>query len=347
MLDFLRKFYASTFGKIVTILVGVLFVVGFSFLPYIIGGGGGISPQDVATVGGKGISMGELSRYYGSLENEYEHLYGNKLSKEQLKKLNLSGAALSSLIADKVIESKADVFGIHVSKGFIARNIALYPAFQKNGEFSNKLFNSVLLANHTTPAAFENTYKTQVTRSYIRKIIEESFSMADGQFLDDYRINNKSVAFEIAIFKSQKGADSFLKRSILSNNNFKGLVEEFKGTLKSAPLYPEIDLVKSSYFKKYGLNEDILKAVFSTPANAVIGRVFPVKSGFAVFKVSRVYFPKYVNVSGNKNKKNAMLKQKESYALQKEQEFLYDYVNYLESKASIKINKKALDAFNF
>ncbi|RZD14873.1 MAG: hypothetical protein EVJ47_00895 [Candidatus Acidulodesulfobacterium ferriphilum] len=347
MLDFLRKFYASALGKVITILVGVLFVVGFSFLPYIIGTGGGVSPSDVATVNGKGISMDEFNRYYVSLENEYERLYGNKLSQKQLKELNLSGEALSSLIADKVLESRTDTFGIYVSKGFIARNIALFSAFQKNGEFSNKLFNSVLLANHTTPSAFEKTYKSEIARSYIRRIIGESFSMADGQFFDNYSIDNKSVAFEIAIFKSQKDANSFLQRSILSNNNFKGLTKEFKGTVKSAPLYSEIDLVKSSYFKKYGLNEDISKAVFSTPVNVVISRVFPVKSGFAVIKVSKVYFPKYVAVNSGKNKKNAMLKQKEAYALQKEQEFLYNYVNYLESKTSIKINKKALAAFNF
>ncbi len=347
MLDFLRRFYTHPLGKVVTILVGALFVIGFSFLPYIIGGGGVVSPQDVATVGGKGISMNEFNRYYGSLKNEYEHLYGNKLSREQLKGLNLPGVALSSLIADKVLESKTDVFGIYVSKGFIARNIALFSSFQKNGKFSNKLFNSVLLANHTTPAAFEKTYKSQITRSYIRRAIEESFSMVGGQFLDNYRIDNKSVAFEIALFKSQKDADSFLKRSILSSNNFKGLAKEFKGTLESVPLYPKIDFVKSVYFKKYGLNENILKAIFSTPVNTVISKVFPVKSGFAAIKISKVYFPKYVNVNSDKNKRNAMLKQKETYALQKEQEFLYNYVNYLESKADVKINKKALTAFHF
>ncbi|MCL4542358.1 MAG: SurA N-terminal domain-containing protein [Deltaproteobacteria bacterium] len=347
MLDFLRRFYASTVGKIITILVGVLFVVGFSFLPYIIGGGGEISSQDVATVGGKGISTDQFNSYYGSLENEYERLYGNKLNRKQLKELNLSGAALSSLIADKVLESKTGVFGIYVSAGFIARNIALFPSFQKNGEFSNKLFNSVLLANHTTPADFEKSYKSQIARSYIRRAIEESFSMADGQFLDNYKIDNKSVAFKIALFKSLTGAGSFLKRVILSDNNFKGLAKEFKGTLESVPLYSETGFVKSSYFKKYGLNESVLKAIFSTPANVVISKVFPVKSEFAVIKISSVYFPKYINVNINKNKKNTMLKQKKAYAMQEEQEFLYNYVNYLESKADIKINKNALAAFHF
>ena len=78
MLDFLRRFYAHTAGKIITILVGLLFIVGFSFLPYIMGAGGGVSPSDVAVVAGKGISLNDLNRYYGKLENEYERLYGNK-----------------------------------------------------------------------------------------------------------------------------------------------------------------------------------------------------------------------------------------------------------------------------
>lgn len=346
MLDILRKFYAHTIGKIITILVGVLFIVGFSFLPYIMGGVGGMSPQNIATVDGNGITMDQFNNYYGSLENEYERMYGNKITHKQLKELNLSGAALSSLIADKVLESKKDVFGIYVSKGFIARAIAAIPAFQKNGEFDNKLFSSVLLANHTTPAVFENKYKFQVIRSYIRRITEESFSMADEQFLDNYRIENKSVAFVLAVFKSQKDADSFLKRTILSNDNFKILAGKFNGSLKSVPLYSQLDIIKSAYFKKYGLSEDSLKSIYSTPVNVVINRIIPLKSGFAVIKVLKIYFPKYVNAGNGKDKKSAMLKQKEMYALQKEQEFLYSYVNYLESKAAVKINKKALAGLN-
>jgi hypothetical protein len=350
MLDLLRRFYAHTAGKIITILVGLLFIVGFSFLPYIMGGAGGVSPEDIATVGGKGISINALSNYYGKLANEYERLYGNKLTKKQLSRLDLTGAALSSLIADRVLESRKKVFGVYVSNRFIARYIAFIPAFQKNGKFSDKLFKAFMLDNHETPAGFEKKLRNQITRSYIKRIIGESFSVADNQFLNDYKIKNKSVSFKIAFFDSKKNADEFLKKSALYNKDFAGQAKQFGGTVKTIPLFSEIDLVKSSYFKKYSLNGSILRSVFSTGKGEVAGEIFPVKSGYAAVKVYKIYFPEYVSDAKHYSKDHvggkALAKQKEIYGFQKEQDFLDAYVNYAESKSNVKINRNALSAFH-
>ena len=346
MLDFLRRFYAHTAGKIITVLVGLLFIVGFSFLPYIMGVGRGVSPQDAAVVAGKGISLSELSRYYGKLENEYEKLYGKKLTQKELSELDLTGSALSSLIADRVLESRKDVFGINVSDGFIARNIASFQEFQKGGKFSGRLFKDVLLANHTTPASFEKKYKAEIVRTYIRRIIAESFSIADIQFLNDYKIKNKSVSFKIAVFGSKNKAGDFLKQAVLYNKDFSGQSKKYGGTVQEVPLFSEIDLVKSPYFKKYSMSGSILKSVFSTGQGGVVAAVFPVKSGYAAIKILKVYFPEYVSNPKTKGGGEALLKEKELYGFQKEQEFLDDYVDYLESKSNVKINRNALSAFH-
>lgn len=358
MLDFLRRFYAHTAGKIITIFVGLLFIVGFSFLPYIMGVGSGVSPNDVATVSGKGISLNDLNAYYGRLENEYERLYGNKLTRKELDELNLTGSALSSLIADRVLESKKDVFGIHVSDRFIARNIASLPEFQKNGRFNGKLFKTVLLYNHTTPADFEKKYKRQIVRTYIKRIIGGSFSLVEAQFLNDYKIKNKSVSFEIAVFNSKNKADNFLKRIVLDDKDFAGQAKKYGGNNFEIPLFSETDLIKSTYFKKYSLNGNILKSIFSTRQDTVVYMVFPIKSSgkssgktgaasrYGVIKILKVYFPKYIAGSKNKNGNDSMIKEKELYRFQKEQEFLDNYVDYLESKSNVKINRNALSQFH-
>ena len=86
----------------------------------------------------------------------------------------------------------------------------------------------------------------------------------------------------------------------------------------------------------------MLKSIFSFGRNNVINEVFPVKSGYAVIKILKVYFPRYV--SGMLSKANN--KESEMYAFQKEQEFLDYYVDYLESKSNVKINKNALSSFH-
>jgi hypothetical protein len=336
MLEFLRKFYGSIFGKVITILVGFLFIVGFSFLPYIIGGGGGISPQNAATVNGKPISMNEFNRYYTSLQNMYRRIYGPSLTETKMKKLNLTGAALSSLIADKILEGREGIFGINLSERYLANEIANIPDFQKNGKFSNKLFTSILLQNHTTPAVFEKHYKNEIERAFLRNIIQTSFSFTNQQLKDDYKIRNKSVSFEIAIFKSKIYADKFIKKIILSNNNFAFLAKKYNVNVVNFPLLTNTQLVSLSSFKKYKPNNNLLKAIFSEGKGRTPGEPIPLNSGFAVLKIKEIKFPHY-KISPQKK-----LTLARTYVMQKQAEFLDDYVNYLESKANIKINKKAL-----
>ncbi len=98
----------------------------------------------------------------------------------------------------------------------------------------------------------------------------------------------------------------------------------------------------------------MLQSIFSYGKNSIIDEVFPVKSGYAVIKILNVYFPKYISTglsssetnSYTKNSSSSMNKEREMYAFQKEQEFLDYYVDYLESKSDVKINKNALSSFH-
>lgn len=351
MLDFLRRFYEHTAGKIITVLVGLLFLVGFSFLPYLLGSGRGMSPGVVAVVSGKNITLDDLNGYYGRIENEYLHIYGKELTRQQLGELNLTGSALSSLIADKVLESNVGIFGLHVSDGFIARNIATYPEFSKNGRFSEKLFNSVLLSNHTSPAAFEESLKNRISRSYIKRIIADSFSFVNSQFINDYKIKNKSVSFNMALFTDKKTADAFLKNAVISGSGFIASADSSGAKIENVPLFSEMGLVKSSYFDKYSIGENMLDAIYSSPAGSVANGVFYLKTKnplYAVIKIKRVYFPEYVppvDKTGKKGTANAD-KQEYVFSMRRQRQFLDDYVGFLESKSSVKINKKVLSSFH-
>ena len=140
--------------------------------------------------------------------------------------------------------------------------------------------------------------------------------------------------------------DLSLKKAALYNKNFNLQAKQYGGTASDVPLFSEINLVKSPYFKKYSLNGSILKSLFSTGPNSVIDTIFHVKSGYAVIKILKVYFPEYVSDSKTSGDGKALLKEKELYGFQKEQEFLDNYVNYLESKSNVKINRSALSAFH-
>lgn len=338
MLDFFRNFYASAIGKVITIIVAALFIIGFSFLPYLIGNHS-VPSQDAATVNGMKISMFDLSNYYSRLESQYEKLYGNKLTEKDIETLNLPEEALSSLIADKVLESRANVFGVHVSDGFIARNIASDKVFQKDGSFSNKLFIKVLQYNHLTPAGFESSFRSSITMSYVRGIIEESSSMVPAQYSENIEISRKKVSFYLSSFKTKKQAGDFLKSSILDGGSFPGSARKFRGFVKYIPLYSEASLVKSYQYKDLGLTVSMLPLIYSMPSETIIPKIFHVKHGYAVIKIANIYFPSYYA-------RDAKWKTGHNiYELQKKRDFLYSYVEYLENKSDINVNKKALASF--
>ncbi len=339
MLEFLRRFYGSALGKAVTILVGFLFIVGFSFLPYLMGGGLGranISPQNIATVNGKAISMNEFNLYYNNLESFYRRLYGASLTEKKIKELNLKGEALSSLIAGKVLEGRASTFGVAISKGYLAGKIAAIPGFQHKGEFSDRLFNLVLQQNHLTPSIFERRYNSEITRSFMREIIQRSLLVTNEQIIDDYKIQNRSVSFEAAVFKSKADAERFIKKALFLNSGFMPLSGKYNGKAVKFPFVSSAGLILSSGYKKYGFNQNVVDAAFSQQVGAVSTEPVPLISGFAVIKVKKIKFP------GAPVSKEEKISFTRTYMFSRQSEFLDDYVGYLESKADIKINKKAL-----
>ncbi len=330
MLEFLRRFYGSLFGKIVTIVVGFLFIVGFSFLPYIVGGGSAISPQNVAMVDGKPVTVAAFYRYYGNLENYYRELYGKNINKTMKK--YIAGKALSSIVADKVLENRANNFGVSVSKHYLANKIAGIYAFQKNGNFSNKIFTSVLAQNHMTQAIFEKHYKHEINRHFMRAIIQSSFSFNKQQIADNYRLQNKSVAFEAAIFKTKNVAYKFIKKIVLSNSGFKKLAIQFKANIVNFPLQTDTQLIASKKFKKYNFNGTVLRAASSGIQGKISLVPISIKSGFTVLKIKHIHFPAFKLTP---QKKFAVYR---NYMFEKQTEFLDDYVTYLESKSHIKYN---------
>jgi hypothetical protein len=336
MLEFLRRFYGSLFGKIVTIIVGFLFIVGFSFLPYIMGGGGGAaSPQNVVSVDGNPVTVSAFYRYYGNLENYYRESYGKVLN-NTIKKY-IAEKTLSSLIADKVLGNRINDFGVSVSKRYLANKIAGIYTFQKNGNFSNTVFTSVLAQNHMTPAIFEKHYKNDIDRHFMRAVVQSSFSFNKQQIADNYRLQNKSVAFEAAIFKTKNNAYKFIKKIVLSNTGFKKLGMQFKAKIVDFSLQTNAQLISSNKFKKYNFNAAVLKAVSSGIKGKVSLVPISIKSGFAVLKIKSVHFPAFKLAA---SKKFSVYR---NYMFEKQTEFLDDYVRYLESKSQIKLNKQLIN----
>ncbi len=149
MLKFMRTHATSW---IIKILLGLIIVV------FIFWGVGRIESKKkmvAATVGDHLITIGEFDRTYNNLLEYYTKIFGDRLSPELLKKMNIKQQVLDQLISAALFLQEAERIGIRVSKEELKEAILRYPAFQREGRFDRELYLQTLRRQGLEPGDFE------------------------------------------------------------------------------------------------------------------------------------------------------------------------------------------------
>jgi hypothetical protein len=121
------------------ILWGVILVfVGFVFVDF---GGAQLGQQgrpndSAATVGGVGISYGELQRAYQQTESAYRDAYGGQFTPELARQLQLPLQVLESLVQQQILLAEADRMGLAVSDAELQKELLRQPVLlDEQGNF--------------------------------------------------------------------------------------------------------------------------------------------------------------------------------------------------------------------
>ena len=187
MLQFMRKHAKNWLMKVLLILIIIVFVFYFGSRT------GRQKAGDIATVGDRAVSFVEFRKEYENLLELYRRQYGENLTEEQLKKLNLKQAAVDNLINQAVILQKAKELSIEVSDEEVRNFIFSIPTFQRNGVFDNRVYQQVLRSLKMTPEEFEVSQKMGMTAAKIEGLIRESVMVSDDEAFDIYRIQNEKT----------------------------------------------------------------------------------------------------------------------------------------------------------
>ena len=146
---------------IITIWIATIAFLGAGF----VGWGAysyGKKQDEVAKVKNTPITINDVQNIYNQLFNKLNQQLGGKLDEATAKKLGLQKAAFQEALKRAILIQFAKDNGLYITDDELARNIILIPAFQKNGQFSKKLYKIYLQNMNLTAKQFETNLKKDI-----------------------------------------------------------------------------------------------------------------------------------------------------------------------------------------
>jgi peptidyl-prolyl cis-trans isomerase D len=215
MLDLMRKHARNWIMKV---LLGIIIIV---FIFYFGSMGGKQQTEMVATIDGKAVSYAEYVSEYQNLIDFYRQRFGDRLTGEVLKSLNLKQQALDNVINQAILFRKADELKLRVTDEEIKANILATPAFQRDGIFDDRIYQQILRVNKMSPEDFEAMQKKMLTAAKLESIIGDGVKVSDRELYDLHRFQTEKIDLEYlllspkdfqgAVNPSEKDLESYLK----------------------------------------------------------------------------------------------------------------------------------------
>ena len=198
MLDVLRRNAGSWAIKI---------ILGFIAVTFIWWGVGTYSERgrDVAaTVGGRNISMGELSEAAAGLEKAYRDVYGSSYTPEMAKALSFRKQALDTLIQRTILLSEAKKLGLTATDTEVQREIAANAAFQVNGQFSEERYGSLLAYNRISTADYEASKRQEITLKKMEGLLSAGARVPESEARELFDLTSRKVRLLVVAADPEK-----------------------------------------------------------------------------------------------------------------------------------------------
>jgi peptidyl-prolyl cis-trans isomerase D len=158
------------------------------------------SPDRVASVGSRTISVSDFRRRYLAQVNAYRSSYGGNLSDAILQQMQVPQQVLQQMIEENAEIAEAEKMGITVSDDEVKAQIIAIPGLQENGRFiGEERYRALLRAQDPpmTPADFEQNVRQGLTLDKFRAGLTEWMSVSDAELEREYKLKNEKVTLQV------------------------------------------------------------------------------------------------------------------------------------------------------
>jgi peptidyl-prolyl cis-trans isomerase D len=187
MLDLMRKHARNWLMKMILGIIIIVFIFYFGSM------GGRQKAERIAMVDGRPIVYADFQREYQNLVDAYRQRFGQELTEEMLKSLNLKQRALDNLINQAVVFKKAEEMNITVTDEDVKAMILTYQAFQRNGAFDQRIYEQTLRTRKMNPDEYEEIQRKIMIAMKVEDLIEDGVKVSDQEVYDLYRMQYEKI----------------------------------------------------------------------------------------------------------------------------------------------------------
>ena len=192
--------------------VVVMWIAALSFiLAGAVGGSMGINSSSIGKVGEVELRKDKFQMEYSNLFSRYNQMMQGKFDDAQAKQMGLQDQVIKNMAAQAKILNLANEFGIIVTDEETGVRLASYPAFQNEGKFDRKAYDTYIQNSGLSNETFETSLRDQL-------IIEKTFKLLNTKGLE-----NEYKAFQLAFEVADK-----IKYTLLTKNDVSITVDDKK-----------------------------------------------------------------------------------------------------------------------
>jgi peptidyl-prolyl cis-trans isomerase D len=171
MLTYLRKHSKSWLAYTVFGAIIVVFILwgGSSYLTR--------EANKIAKIDRNIISVEQFSRAYADTLKAYQERFGQALTPEMIKRLDLKKTTLDQIINDYIIETDAKDMGIKVTDEDLQQALQQVPAFMEKGKFNMALYQRYLEYERITPTEFEERQRKAFLKQSFLAVLTENVTV--------------------------------------------------------------------------------------------------------------------------------------------------------------------------
>ncbi len=182
----------------------ILFLIIFVFVLLVFAnwGGGGAGGQDVpkgyaARVNGDLVSLEDYSRALYNTEKQYEQVYGQPMTEEMRKSLDLRRQVMQSLVNQRLLLQQARRLHLGATPAEVKSKILQIPALSPDGKFVGaQLYQRYVTTalGYGNPADFEDDLAQDITLSKMESAMMSSIIVPPSLAEAQYRQQNESTS---------------------------------------------------------------------------------------------------------------------------------------------------------
>jgi peptidyl-prolyl cis-trans isomerase D len=221
MLDQIRTVAQGWVGKALLALITIPFAL-FGIDSYLSNAGNNVA---VAKVGGNNISIQE---YENALKNMRNRLQSEgKFDQAQLDGPEVKSLVLNQLINKQLLSDEVQHSKFAISDEQLATYVTGMPEFQKDGKFSQELYDQTLTQNQLTPTRFEAGMRADLLAQQAQDGIAKLSFISNGRAEDAFKLTNQKRVVTVAEIKTK----DFLNQVTVKPEDVKAYYEQHKDKL--------------------------------------------------------------------------------------------------------------------